>query len=156
VLLAVIPALAGGLTAQQPQGDSGFAGVQERGRVAMGVDQYSSAHRFDDLPDGGRIELRRDPADTAGVRTIREHLAQVVEDFRAGDFTKPFAVHASEVPGTRVMRSRRDRIRYRFVPLAGGGVVRIQTTDPDAVRAVHEFLAFQRRDHHAPGHQGQD
>ena len=46
--------------------DSAFAALQERGKVAMGVDQYTSAHRFDDLADGGRIELQRDPADTVG------------------------------------------------------------------------------------------
>ena len=38
--------------------DSAFAALQERGSAAeaMGVDQYASAHLFDDLPDGGRIE----------------------------------------------------------------------------------------------------
>ncbi len=44
--------------------DSGFAALQARGKVVMGVDQYASVHRFDALPDGGRIELRR-PGETA-------------------------------------------------------------------------------------------
>jgi hypothetical protein len=32
--------------------------------------------------------------------------------------------------------------------------VRITTTDPAALAAVHEFLAFQRADHRAAGHEG--
>jgi hypothetical protein len=30
--------------------------------------------------------------------------------------------------------------------------VRITTADPAAVEAVHQFLAFQRHEHHAAGH----
>ena len=46
--------------------DSSFSGMQNRGRQAMGVDQYTSAHRFDALADGGRIELQRETEDSAG------------------------------------------------------------------------------------------
>ena len=47
-----------------------FAQLQARGQVAMGVDQYTSSHVFESLPDGGRIALERDEADPAGVRTV--------------------------------------------------------------------------------------
>src|SRR5881275_786571 len=46
--------------------DSVFAALQKRGEMTMGVDQYTSAHRFEPLPDGGRIVLQRDSADSAG------------------------------------------------------------------------------------------
>jgi hypothetical protein len=128
--------------------DSAFAAVQARGKVAMGVDQYTSQHRFDALSDGGRIELQRDATDSAGVRTIREHLQGIARAFADGNFETPGFVHDREVPGVRVMAARRDRIRYEFRPLPGGGEVRIITRDPDAVAAVHQFLAFQRMDHH--------
>jgi hypothetical protein len=129
-------------------GDSGFAEMQHRGKVAMGVDQYSSAHCFDDLPDGGRIELQRDPSDSVGVRTIREHLQYIAKAFSKGDFSIPGFVHADSVPGTVTMRARRSAIQYRFAPLPGGGEVRITTRDSAAVAAVHEFLAYQRQEHH--------
>ena len=37
--------------------DTSFAAMQARGETVMGVDQYTSAHVFEDLPDGGRIIL---------------------------------------------------------------------------------------------------
>jgi hypothetical protein len=129
------------------QNDSGFAALQSRGQDAMGVDQYTSAHRFEALPDGGRIELQRDTADRAGVETIRVHMRDIADRFSHGDFTIPGFVHAGQVPGTRVLAERKAQITYEARELPGGAEVRIRATDPVAVDAVHEFLAFQRSDH---------
>src|SRR6188508_3068652 len=101
--------------------DSTYAQMQSRGKEAMGVDQYSSSHLFDDLPDGGRIELQRDSTDTVGVRTIREHLQHIALAFREGDFGLPGFVHAESVPGTVVMNANRALITYEYRPLPGGG-----------------------------------
>lgn len=117
----------------------------------MGVDQYSSHHLFDDLPNGGRIELQRDSTDSAGVRTIREHLQHVARAFADGDFTIPGFVHADSVPGTATMSARRALIAYSFQPLPGGGEVLVTSTDSAAVTAIHAFMAYQRQDHHAEG-----
>ncbi|HST61122.1 MAG TPA: hypothetical protein VLK84_20640 [Longimicrobium sp.] len=131
--------------------DSGFAALQSRGHAAMGVDQYTSTHRFDALPDGGRIELQRDTDDAAGIATIRAHLAGIAQAFARGDFATPAAVHAREVPGAATMAARRAAIRYTYRDLPRGGEVRITTTDPEALAAVHAFMAFQRLDHRSNG-----
>lgn len=132
--------------------DSGFAGVQARGAEVMGVDQYTSSHVFEALPDGGRIVLQRDLADAEGEATIRAHLRDIAARFTKGDFSLPGQVHGMVVAGTGVMAERKRRIRYVMEPLPRGGQVRIVTRDPAALKAVHEFLAFQRMDHRAAGH----
>jgi len=122
--------------------------------MVMGVDQYTSAHVFEDLADGGRIVLERDSvADTSGVVTIRRHMRDIATSFQTGDFTKPFQVHAQVVPGTAVMTARRAAITYEVIDRPRGGEVRIRSGDPAAVAAIHEFLAFQRTGHHAAGHE---
>lgn len=132
-----------------------FAAMQSRGAHVMGVDQYTSAHVFEDLPDGGRVVLERaDASDTAGITKIRAHMRDIQTAFRAGDFTKPFEVHAQLVPGTAVMTERRTAISYEVSDRPQGGEVRIKSTDPVAVAAIHAFLAFQRAQHHAAGHEG--
>lgn len=131
--------------------DSAFKALQERGRAAMGVDQYTSTHRFDALPDGGRIELQRDTDDAEGIAVIRAHLREIARAFAAGDFATPAAVHARPVPGAAAMAARRSVIRYEYRDLPRGGEVRIVTTDPAAVEAIHAFMAFQRDDHRAGG-----
>ena len=131
--------------------DVGFAGVQARGRAAMGVDQYTSAHRFEPLPDGGRIVLQRDAEDSAGTAEIRRHMADIALRFAAGDFALPGFVHARQVPGIAIMAAKRAAIHYRVDSLPRGAALRVQSADADAVAAIHEFLAFQRQDHHAGG-----
>ena len=133
--------------------DSAFAAVQARGadRRAMGVDQYTSVHRFAALPDGGRIELRRRTDDPAGVARIRAHLRAIAAAFAEGDFRTPAFVHMREVPGTAVMAARRAAITYTVGELPRGGEVRITTREPEALAAVHAFIAFQRQDHRAGG-----
>jgi hypothetical protein len=135
------------------QQDSAFAAVQERGAEVMGVDQYTSAHVFEPLPDGGRIVLQREVPDSVGVAAIRTHMADIALRFAAGDFTLPGVVHAQEVPGTAVMAKKKAVIRYVADTLPRGGQVRIWTTDSVALAAVHEFLAFQRMDHRAAEHE---
>jgi hypothetical protein len=148
-ILLVFAGVACGDDAQRDTGDSAFAALQSRGHEAMGVDQYTSAHRFEPLPDGGRIELQRDTADRAGAETIRAHMRDIAGRFSQGDFAIPGFVHAQEVPGTRVMAARKARISYEAHDVPGGAEVRIRTTDSTALAAIHEFLVFQRGDHRA-------
>jgi hypothetical protein len=131
--------------------DSAFAALQARGHRAMGVDQYTSTHRFDALADGGRIELQRDSDDAEGIATIRAHLRTIADAFSRGDFATPAFVHAERVPGTEVMAARRAQIRYLYRDLPRGGEVRIVTGDAEALRAIHAFMAYQRGDHRAGG-----
>jgi len=130
-------------------GDSGFASVQRRGAMVMGVNQYTSRHVFEPLPDGGRIELQRGVEDSAGVAQIRRHMQLIARQFAAGDFHLPGIVHDREVPGTRIMSERRAAISYTVESLPRGGAVRVRSDDSVAVQAIHDFLAFQRQDHHA-------
>jgi hypothetical protein len=132
--------------------ESAFAEVQARGRHAMGVDQYTSTHVFEPLADGGRILLQRDQPDSAGIIQIRRHMEEIAIAFRAGDFTLPGFVHATVVPGTAVMAARRDAISYEVESLPRGAALRLRTADSAAVLAIHQFLAFQRSEHHASAH----
>ena len=148
---AALPAQDAHDPADSMRADTAFAALQERGRAAMGVDQYTSTHRFDALPDGGRIELQRDTDDAEGIATIRAHLRAIADDFAAGDFRTPAFVHVREVPGSAVMAERRAAIRYAYRDLPRGGEVRITTADAAAIEAIHAFMAFQRGDHRAGG-----
>ncbi len=131
--------------------DSAFAALQQRGETAMGVDQYASAHVFEPLTDGGRIVLQMKEPDAAEEAKIRAHMRTIATAFSGGDFSLPGFVHDGEVPGTAVMKRLRGEISYRSRDIERGGEVRLSTGNPEAVRAIREFLEFQTADHHA-GH----
>jgi hypothetical protein len=130
-------------------GDSAFQAMQARGQEVMGVDQYTSTHQFLSLPGGGRIELQRDRDDSVGTAAIRAHLRHIAQAFSAGDFGAPFAVHQEGVPGVPIMRARRATISYDVSDLPRGAALRIRSRDSVAIDAIHRFLAYQRREHHA-------
>jgi hypothetical protein len=128
--------------------DTAFAALQHRGETAMGVDQYTSQHVFEPLPDGGRIVLQRKQSDPAGEAQIRGHMRTISQAFTNGDFALPGFVHAmGNVPGTMTMKRLKNEITYAPRDLPNGGEVVISTRNPEAVSAIHEFLAFQRMDH---------
>ncbi len=131
--------------------DSSFAAMKQRGKTAMRVDQDKAQHEFDNLPDGGRIRLESDTGDSVDVAGIREHFKEIESAFRRGDFKIPMFVHDGEVPGVAVITAKKDRIEYLRRELAHGAELRLRTHDPEAIRAIHAFLAFQRREHRAGG-----
>jgi hypothetical protein len=124
------------------------AGVDSRGDHAMGFSHETAAHHFILLADGGTIavETRRDH-DEATRDQIRMHLAHIASLFSSGEFDIPMFIHDRVPPGVPVMKAKRDAITYTYGETKRGGQVRIKTTDPDALKAVHEFLVFQIQDH---------
>ena len=52
LLLLVVTVACGRDAGRDSAADSAFAGVQARGHDAMGVDHYTSTHRFEPLSDG--------------------------------------------------------------------------------------------------------
>ena len=89
-----------------------------------------------------------DSKDAANTQAIRSHLKQIVTMFANGDFSTPMFIHSQTPPGVPVMKQKRATISYTFEELPAGGRIRIQTADPEALKAVHEFLRFQIEDHH--------
>ena len=67
--------------------------------------------------------------------------------FGEGNFATPMVVHQTKVPGTEAMAAAKSLITYRYRETPQGGRVDITTTDPVALKAVHEFLRFQITDH---------
>ena len=123
--------------------------MSARGALGMGFDQDRTRHRFLLGPDGGTIEVTvRDAADGEDLAAIRRHLPHIASMFAAGDFSIPHFVHGEQVPGTPDLTRLRDRIRYRYEEIPGGGRVRISTADREARAAIHAFLRYQIQDHH--------
>ena len=131
--------------------DSSFAALQNRGGMAMGVDQYTSSHEFDITADGGRVSLQRDSADSAGIARIRAHMRFIQHAFETGDFSSPAFVHDRAMPGTDVMAKKRGAITYTYQDLPRGAAVVITTRDSAARVAIADFMKAQRGDHQSGG-----
>jgi hypothetical protein len=123
--------------------------LNNRGAMAMGFDQETTAHHFHLFDDGGAIEVAvRDVSNVKDREAIRSHLPHIATMFQAGEFEVPMLVHDSNnVPGVDVLSKRKDSISYTYAETPRGGSVEITTDDPQALKALHAFLAYQIREH---------
>jgi hypothetical protein len=129
-----------------PQHDD--ASLNHRGDHVMGFDHTKTTHHFELSKTGGVIQVKaNDAKDTASRDLIRMHLEHISKAFAAGDFQDPMDVHAEIPPGVPVMKSDKDKITYRYESMEQGGRVVIQTDDAEALDAVHDYLAYQIREH---------
>jgi hypothetical protein len=124
------------------------AAVDERGDKGMGFSHAKTTHHFRIRTDGGAIEVTaNDGNDQTSRDQIRGHLAHIATLFGQGNFEIPMFVHAQKPPGADVMARMKSSIVYRYEEMETGGRVRIATTDPQALKAVHDFLRFQITEH---------
>jgi hypothetical protein len=125
------------------------ADVEKHGDEAMGFPHDKTTHHFRLYSDGGAIEVTvNDNRDSQTMQAILSHLTHIVTMFSNGEFSIPMFVHDQVPPGVPAMKERRAEISYGFEEFPTGGTVRIKTTNPDALKAVHDFLSFQIEDHH--------
>jgi len=130
------------------QTDSHAADVDHRGEHAVGFSLETTRHHFELLPDGGIIEVDvKDAKDTATRDQIRGHFVHITSRFSANNFEIPMFIHDTLPPGVPVMKEKSKAIIYMLQQTPSGARIKIQTEDPDAIKAVHEFLVFQIRDH---------
>lgn len=115
---------------------------------AMGFDQNTTRHTFAAASDGGSIAVDvRDAKDTKTRDQIRMHLRHIASAFKEGDFSLPILTHSELPPGADVMAAKKDAITYTYSDSPHGGIVKIRTTDAQALEAVHAFLTYQNQEH---------
>jgi hypothetical protein len=133
---------------QTGQDPAHHTGMNSRGDGVMGFSHEKTTHHFRLFPDGGSIEVTaNDPADAATRDLIQLHLSHIARMFADGNFQAPMLIHGKVPPGTPVLQRLKAAVSYRFEKVDRGGQVRITTTNPEALSAVHEFLRFQISDH---------
>ena len=125
-----------------------FALALQHPAQAMGFDQDKTVHHFSTAATGGSIEVdAKDASDEASLAAIRMHLEHISEAFAKGDFSKPLLTHGETPDGVADLQRLKASIRYKYEDTLHGGAVRITTSDPAALKAVHAFLEYQIREH---------
>ena len=115
----------------------------------MGFNQNKIAHDFTSTPTGGEIMITAlDSNDTETTRQIKNHVLDIQNDFTKGNVSKPFFIHAEEVPGTKVMTEKKDLIKYSIQSLGNGAILILDTRDDEVINAIHHFMNYQGSQHH--------
>jgi uncharacterized protein YegJ (DUF2314 family) len=128
--------------------NSHHAAVEKNGDQAMGFSHDTTTHHFRMAVNGGVIEVTaNDPNDKTNTEAIRSHLSHIAVMFGNGDFSTPMFVHDGIPPGVTTMTILKATIRYKYEEISAGGRVRIDSSDPVALAAIHDFIRFQISGH---------
>jgi hypothetical protein len=126
-----------------------MSSMMARGNMAMGFNQSKIAHHFIATPTGGKIMIGAlNSRDNSTVKQIRSHVLDIQREFSQGNFTRPFFIHAQQVPGTKLMGEEKDLIGYSVRQLNNGSVLSLTTNNQQLIAAIHQFIAFQTAQHH--------
>jgi hypothetical protein len=128
--------------------ETAMRGMLERGNIAMGFNQSKIMHHFTATPTGGEIMIvALNSSDNNTIKQIRNHVLDIQKEFSQGNFTKPFFIHAQQVPGTKLMAEKKDLIRYSIKQINDGSILLLTTNDQQLIAAIHQFIAFQTAQH---------
>lgn len=131
--------------AQQPKADEQ---MNKRGDHVMGFDHMKTTHHFLLQEAGGSIEVTANSAeDVESSEQIRMHLKHIAMMFAEGNFNAPMLIHDQTPAGVPVMQKLKDEIKYNYEEIDRGAAVRISTNNPKALKAIHDFLRFQIKEH---------
>src|ERR1044072_2484447 len=122
--------------------------MNKRGDRVMGFDHTKTTHHFLLQESGGSIEVTANNSDDVeSSEQIRMHLKHIAKMFAEGNFNAPMLIHDQTPPGVPVMQELKNEIRYNFEEIDRGAAVRISTKNPAALKAIHDFLRFQIKEH---------
>jgi DNA replication protein DnaD len=121
----------------------------ERGDIAMGFNQNKITHHFVTTPDGGKIIITSlNSTDRQTINQIKNHILDIQTEFSEGNFTKPFFIHAQEVPRAEIMSEKKDLIKYSIQETNNGSSLLLSTNNKELVDAIKQFMQFQTRQHY--------
>src|SRR6185369_5783299 len=138
---------------QQPKKDNKMSDMADeqmnkRGDHVMGFDHTKTTHHFLLQESGGSIEVTANSSDDVeSSAQIKMHLKHIAAMFAEGNFNAPMLIHDQTPPGVRVMKELKGEIKYSFEEIDRGAAVRISTKNPTALKAIHDFLRFQIKEH---------
>ena len=135
--------------AQRPTKDNmAHDQMNKRGDHVMGFDHTKTTHHFLLQESGGSIEVTANSSDDVeSSEQIRMHLKHIATMFAEGNFNAPMLIHDQTPPGVPVMQQLKNEIKYNFEQIDRGAAVRISTKNPMALKAIHDFLRFQIKEH---------
>jgi hypothetical protein len=144
--LIIAIATLGIVYAQQPK--TSDEQMNQRGDHVMGFDHTKTTHHFLLTESGGSIEVTANKSDDVeSSDQIRMHLKHIAMMFGEGNFNAPMLIHDQTPPGVPVMQQLKSEIEYNYEEIDRGAAVRISTKNPTALKAIHDFLRFQIKEH---------
>ena len=154
VMVAVTVSTA--VNAQTPANPARLDEVAERGSHVMPFNLDKTQHIFNKTEHGGVQQvIAKQAADSEQIGLIRQHLLDISERFKQGDFSRQKSIHGDSMPGLLELSANYRSIRFDYRPLPNGAEIEYSAEDTGLVDAIHRFFNAQLSDHARHASDGQ-
>lgn len=135
--------------AAEPVGSERVEEVQQQSREAVPYSLDQTLQSFTKTVHGGVQHVVVKPeADKEQIKLVQEHLRELTNQFRKGDFSATQRVHGADMPGlAQLKKAALDDIKYEYESLPNGAQIHFSTEYPQYVQALHEWFDAQSSDH---------
>ncbi len=132
------------------------AEVSAHGAGVMPFDLKATVHLFSKNKTGGVQQvIAKNPQDSTQIRLIREHLQEIVGQFKTGNFSGPTHIHGASMPGLSELRKAKPgMVSIHYQDMSDGGQIRYSTANAPLVAALHRWFDAQLSDHGADAKAG--
>lgn len=142
--------------AQTPANPARLDEVAERGRHVMPFNLEKTQHIFNKTEHGGVQQvIAKQATDSEQIGLIRQHLSDISERFKQGDFSRQKSIHGDNMPGLLELSANYRSVRFDYRPLPNGAEIEYAAEDTALVDAIHRFFNAQLSDHARHASDGQ-
>jgi hypothetical protein len=148
IFAALLMTAASTTLAQSPASSERLDQVAEHGRHVMPFNLEKTQHVFKKTEHGGIQQVVvKDASDQEQIRLINQHLSDISERFKQGDFSKQRRIHGDDMPGLAELAAANGAVHFDYRPLPNGAEIEFSAEDSSLVDAIHRFFNAQLRDH---------
>jgi hypothetical protein len=134
--------------AQMPASEQRLNDVAERGRHVMPFHLEKTRHVFNKTEHGGLQQvIAKNADDSEQIGLIRQHLADISERFKHGDFSKQRRIHGDDMPGLLDLIGNYPHISFNYRELPNGAEIAYVAEDSMLIDAIHRYFNAQLSDH---------
>jgi len=123
--------------------------IARRGAKIMPFNLDKTTHVFSKKEKGGVQQVVvENESNTEQIKLIREHLGEIADKFKQGNFSDPSKLHGDNMPGLATLKkAKKGEIKISYTELSDGAQIVYASDQPKIVLAIHQWFDAQLSDH---------
>ena len=135
--------------AQEKASEARLDEIAQKGVQIMPFNLDQTIHVFSKKEDGGLQQVVvKNQSNVGQIKLIQQHLNEIANKFKQGDFSDPSKLHGDNMPGlAMIKKARPGEINIIYTELPDGAQIIYSSDKPALILAIHQWFEAQLSDH---------
>lgn len=123
--------------------------IAHRGAQIMPFNLEQTTHVFSKKEKGGLQQVVvKNLSNTEQIKLIQQHLGEIANKFKQGNFSDPSKLHGDNMPGLAALKkAKQGEITIIYSDLSDGAQIVYSSDQPRLISAIHQWFDAQLSDH---------